>query len=483
MSVSSATAPATLIMRVSLPLSKPYVAPNNEIEALAATTFAEVFNLDKVGIDDEFFELGGDSLLAEVLSLALSERLGSTIRPSSLVEWGSPRQIVSLVEAKSARPEIAQDRPPDHEIERRIRAFTADWKGERRTPGSLILGLNLSGAKRPIFWCFQGGHEFDRLATHLGPDRPLYGMRSGYVAMEQTSANSAALAQRYFEEILRIDDRGPYLLGGNCRGGIEAVEIARKLQQSGRQVLLLTLIDVRLWETLRGAVYPGRIACFVGIYSRFNPFRRFRWPELGWRKLVPQGLKFALLPADHGRYFSDAVLPILVGELRTALEWSEATESPPAKNSQTTCLLSEGSYRARLRLPESLRLECGERRRIGVTVKNSSMVTWPPTTESAIALGNHWLSPQGELLIWSDGRAKLTKPLRPGANQNIQLEVRAPNEPGEYLLEVDLVEEGVTWFKEQGMSAAVLPVTVSSVAEPSGRIARALAACRRRFFA
>ena len=70
-------------MRASLPLSKPYVAPNNEIEALAATTFAEVFNLDKVGIDDEFFELGGDSLLAEALSLALSERLGSTIRPSS----------------------------------------------------------------------------------------------------------------------------------------------------------------------------------------------------------------------------------------------------------------------------------------------------------------------------------------------------------------------------------------------------------------
>ena len=47
MSVTSA--PASLIMRVSLPLSKPYVPPNNELEALAATTFAEVFNLDKVG--------------------------------------------------------------------------------------------------------------------------------------------------------------------------------------------------------------------------------------------------------------------------------------------------------------------------------------------------------------------------------------------------------------------------------------------------
>ena len=58
-------AAASLIMRVSLPLSKPYVPPNNELEALAATTFAEVFNLDKVEIDDEFFELGGNSLLSQ----------------------------------------------------------------------------------------------------------------------------------------------------------------------------------------------------------------------------------------------------------------------------------------------------------------------------------------------------------------------------------------------------------------------------------
>ena len=93
MSVTSA--PASLIMRVSLPLSKPYVPPNNELEALAATTFAEVFNLDKVGIDDEFFELGGDSLLAEVLSLALSERTSVPLQPSAFVESASSTEPTS----------------------------------------------------------------------------------------------------------------------------------------------------------------------------------------------------------------------------------------------------------------------------------------------------------------------------------------------------------------------------------------------------
>lgn len=91
-------------MRASLPLSKPYVAPNNEIEALAATTFAEVFNLDKVGIDDEFFELGGDSLLAEVLSLALSERTSVPLQPSAFVESASPREVARLFNGAEVAP-------------------------------------------------------------------------------------------------------------------------------------------------------------------------------------------------------------------------------------------------------------------------------------------------------------------------------------------------------------------------------------------
>jgi acyl carrier protein len=102
MSVTSA--PASLILRVSLPLSKPYVPPNNELEALAATTFAEVFNLDKVGIDDEFFELGGDSLLAEVLSLALSERTSVPLQPSAFVVSASPREIARLFNGTDVGP-------------------------------------------------------------------------------------------------------------------------------------------------------------------------------------------------------------------------------------------------------------------------------------------------------------------------------------------------------------------------------------------
>ena len=102
--MSVITAPASLIKRASLALSTPYVAPSNETEALVTTTFAEVFNLDQVGLNDKFVELGGDSFLAEVLSLALSERASIQFLPSSLDELGSPREIAHLIESREVAP-------------------------------------------------------------------------------------------------------------------------------------------------------------------------------------------------------------------------------------------------------------------------------------------------------------------------------------------------------------------------------------------
>src|SRR5262249_17263924 len=194
------------------------------------------------------------------------------------------------------------------ELEKRIRALTTHWKGERAGPNALVFGFNRGGKKRPLFWCLQLGQEISQLALHLQPERPVYGMRSGHDAMKYTKENIAALAQRYIHDILAIDETGPYLIGGNCQGGTIALEIARQLQRSGRQVLVLALLDVRPLELFEAHVYEGKVALFFGSKSVFSPYRRFRRPELGLRKLLPHGFRFELLPSDHGQYFSDETL-------------------------------------------------------------------------------------------------------------------------------------------------------------------------------
>jgi acyl carrier protein len=84
-----------------LRLPVPYEAPNGDLETLIARIFTEIFGIDRVGANDEFFDVGGDSLLAEVLSMRIAESIGLEFPVSSLLENGSPRLIAALL---SRRP-------------------------------------------------------------------------------------------------------------------------------------------------------------------------------------------------------------------------------------------------------------------------------------------------------------------------------------------------------------------------------------------
>ena len=83
------------IRRESLSLP-PYEAPEGELETAIAEIFADVFGLDCVGATDEFFLLGGDSLLAEVLRMKLAEYIGREFPLSFLLENDSPRRIAAI---------------------------------------------------------------------------------------------------------------------------------------------------------------------------------------------------------------------------------------------------------------------------------------------------------------------------------------------------------------------------------------------------
>src|SRR5690606_36305777 len=135
-----------------------------------------------------------------------------------------------------------------------------------------------------IYWCLQGARQFRRLAHEFEPDRPVYGLRSGHLAMDYTAANVAALAERYADEIVHIDPVGPYLLGGICQGSLIATAIARCLGRRGLAVALLVLVDTP-GDLIDGKAYAGKALIVSVKRSRFNPLRRFRSPWSGWRKL------------------------------------------------------------------------------------------------------------------------------------------------------------------------------------------------------
>lgn len=124
-------------------------------------------------------------------------------------------------------------------------------------------------------------------------------------------------------------------------------------------------------------------------------------------------------------------------------------------------------YRATVTIespPKQLAADSVETLRIGV--RNEGDTTWPggPSTipEQLFSVGNHWLDESGRLLVNDDGRSMLPRPVRPGAEDLLDLTVRAPASPGRYVLEVDLVHENVCWFAAAGSAPTRVPIEITS---------------------
>ncbi|HZB97863.1 MAG TPA: class I SAM-dependent methyltransferase [Candidatus Sulfotelmatobacter sp.] len=120
--------------------------------------------------------------------------------------------------------------------------------------------------------------------------------------------------------------------------------------------------------------------------------------------------------------------------------------------------LPEGAWSARLEvedIPE--RLEAKEAVPVSVRVRNASAVTWPHT--ATIRVGNHWLDRNGRTVVQDDARAAISRDVAPGGETSVILRITPPR-PGPHLLELDLVQEGVSWFSQRGSEPARVPVQV-----------------------
>ena len=117
--------------------------------------------------------------------------------------------------------------------------------------------------------------------------------------------------------------------------------------------------------------------------------------------------------------------------------------------------LPDNGFRAELRITNPpATLSTGERVTLNVSVKNIGEATWPGRAWHAepfqIAIGNHWLDGLGYIVSNDDGRAALEQDLKPGDTATLRLVVNAPAPRGDYILEIDVVQEGVSWFGLRG---------------------------------
>ncbi len=128
--------------------------------------------------------------------------------------------------------------------------------------------------------------------------------------------------------------------------------------------------------------------------------------------------------------------------------------------------LPDSAFRADITVPVPPGpVRAGETLHLRVRVRNAGDIVWPGCERSAgkfqVSLGSHWLNANGEVASKAEGRSPLAADLGPRQETETSFVVDAPAEPGDYVLEIDLLQENVAWFGPKGSRTYRTHVTVN----------------------
>jgi hypothetical protein len=127
--------------------------------------------------------------------------------------------------------------------------------------------------------------------------------------------------------------------------------------------------------------------------------------------------------------------------------------------------LPDSAFKAEISLedpPKSIKI--GSNSKVKVKIKNIGNSVWPalgqPGEKFRINLGDHWLDKDGKVIAFDVDRAHLPHDIKPNQEAVLEINLKALSTPGDYILEYDMVQESVAWFKGKGSKTAQLSVMV-----------------------
>jgi amino acid adenylation domain-containing protein len=195
-----------------------FVAPRDTLEFQLTKIWEQVLGIRPVGVRDNFFDLGGHSLMAVRLFARMTNVFGKKLPLATLFQAPTVEQLASIL---------------------RQEAWVAPW--------SSLVAIQPSGSKLPFFCVHAGAGNvffYTDLARHLGSDQPLYALQAQGLNEEQVPHTRVEdMAAHYIKEIRTLQPEGPYLLGGLSFGGMVAFEMAQQLRAQNQKVALLVFFD------------------------------------------------------------------------------------------------------------------------------------------------------------------------------------------------------------------------------------------------
>jgi len=214
--------------------SADHVAPRDRDERAMTEIWQDVLALDRpVGLTDNFFALGGNSLLAARLLAAAEQWFHRTVPLSALFEDPTVAHLVNVV-----------------------RSHPVDFS-------SPLVVVNSAGERPPLFWFslgLGGVLALRHLQPALGPDQPVYAFVVAALPAVTSESTIEEVAGAFAPTVRELAPDGPLFLAGHSLGGLIAYELATHCSEQGREIGLTTLVDTECPTVWLGANLAARTA-------------------------------------------------------------------------------------------------------------------------------------------------------------------------------------------------------------------------------
>ncbi|MFK7739276.1 MAG: beta-ketoacyl synthase N-terminal-like domain-containing protein [Planctomycetota bacterium] len=232
-------------------LGNDYVAPRDDLEQGLVHFWEDLLGIDSIGVTDDFFALGGHSLIAVRLFAKIKKAYRIDYPMSVLFEAPTIDGLAGMLrrdgvsggeDGAAASGGSSDEAAPKARYRHLVPMQTGRAAGATMaadeppaTPFFLVAGM------------FGNVLNLRHLAQLVGEDRPFYGLQArGLFGDMEPHETFEEAARDYLEEVRQLQPHGPYLLGGFSGGGITAYEMARQLREAGEEVSMLVLLDTPL---------------------------------------------------------------------------------------------------------------------------------------------------------------------------------------------------------------------------------------------
>ncbi|HMF72991.1 MAG TPA: non-ribosomal peptide synthetase, partial [Flavitalea sp.] len=200
-------------------------------EKLLTQIWKDKLNIKEVGIHDDFFSVGGNSLIAIQLISAITKQTGISIPMTALFKAPTIYSLARLIEPA--------DKQKSRVVQHDVIAKGPDYKSlvPIRTEGSKVPLYIIHGARSYVM-------KLKGLAKYMDKDQPVYGLQAiGLNGTDEVVCRLEEIAAVYIADILKQNPTGPYALAGYSFGGIIAFEIARQLKAMNKKVTMVAVLD------------------------------------------------------------------------------------------------------------------------------------------------------------------------------------------------------------------------------------------------